>query len=186
MAKLIYSGIMSLDGYTADREGSFDWSAPDDEVHAFVNEKESTIGTLLLGRRMYEESRYWETARDEPGQSAAGKDFADLWLSADKIIFSTTLETVTTARTRIEKSLDLDAVRRLKESSDRDLSISGPTLAREAILGGLVDEFQLYLNPVVVGGGLPYLPDGANLSLDLQEEHRFSNGVLFLSYRPTT
>jgi len=186
MAKLIYSGITSLDGYTADEDGKFDWSVPDEEAHAFINDLERPVGTLLLGRRMYEVLRSWETVHTQPDQPPHILDFAALWRAADKVVFSRTLETVSTAKTRIERDFDPDAIRRLKAELPHDLTIGGPDLAAHAIRAGLVDEWHLFLNPVVVGGGTPYLPDKVRVDLDLVDERRFRNGVVFLAYRTRT
>jgi len=181
MARLTYSAIASLDGYVADADGTFDWAAPDEEVHAFVNDLERPVGTYLYGRRMYEVMAYWETA---DGSTGITRDFAELWRSADKIVYSTTLESVTSARTRIERSFDPEAVRRLKASSGRDLSVGGPGLAAQAIAAGLVDELHLFLVPVLVGGGTRALPGGAaRVPLELVDEHRFGSGVVHLHYR---
>jgi dihydrofolate reductase len=180
MARLIYSSIMSLDGYIADGDGGFDWAAPDEEVHAFVNDLERPIGTYLYGRRMYETMRYWETAPTD----AVSLDFARIWQAADKIVYSTTLRAVTTARTRIEPGFDPDQVGKLKAAADRDLTVGGARLAGQAIAAGLVDEYQLFVVPAVVGGGTRALPDQVRLSLALAEEHRFGNGFVYLCYRP--
>jgi len=183
MAKLIYSALASLDGYTADESGNFDWAAPDEEVHAFVNDLERPIGTYLYGRRMYRVMSYWETAQTLPDESAAvGEDYARIWRAADKVVYSRTLDTVSSERTRIERDFDPQAVRRLKESAGRDIGIGGPELAAEALRAGLVDELQLFVNPVVVGGGTRALPDKLRLQLDLLDEQRFGNGVVFLRY----
>jgi dihydrofolate reductase len=181
MAQLIYSAIASLDGYVADDAGRFDWAVPDDEVHAFVNDTERPIGTYLYGRRMYEVMRGWETM-DTPEQSV-GRDFAELWRAADKVVYSTTLEAVSTARTRLERTFDPAAVRQLKATAGRDLSIGGPHLAAEALRAGLVDEVRLWLTPVVVGGGTRALPDGVRARLALLDERRFGNGFVHLHYR---
>ena len=182
MPKLIYSAITSLDGYVADRDGSFDWAAPDAEVHAFVNELERPIGTHLYGRRMYEVMAAWETMQtvDEP---PVMKDYAEIWQAADKIVYSTTLDAVSSARTRIERNFDADAVRRLKAASGSDLSVGGSGLAAHVIGAGLVDEYHLFLAPVVVGGGTQALPDGLRLSLELLDERRFRSGFVHLHYR---
>ena len=182
MAKLIYTAIMSLDGYIADTNGNFDWSAPDEEVHAFVNELEARSGTYLLGRRMYEVMAWWEDL-DTSGEPQAIKDYADIWHAADKIVYSTSLEQPSTARTRIEKTFDAGSVRALKESAERELSIGGAGLAGQAVKTGLVDEFRFFLSPVAVGGGKRFLPDGVGLQLELLEERRFGNGVVYVSYR---
>ena len=177
---LIYSAIASLDGYTTDVEGNFDWSAPDEEVLAFLNERERPIGTYLYGRLMYEVMRYWEDV-DLAGRSAGDRDFAGIWRSADKIVYSSSLPEATTARTRIERGFDPEAVRALKGRGD--VSIGGPTLAAHAIRAGLVDEYEFYVTPFVVGGGLAALPSGVRASLDLVDERRFASGVVYLRYR---
>lgn len=182
MAKLIYSGIMSLDGYVADAAGSFDWSMPDDEVHGFVNDLTQPVGTFLCGRRLFEVMIVWETL-DLTDQPPAMRDFAQLWRAADKVVYSTTLTDAVSSRTRIEPHFDPDAIRRLKASEDRDIAIGGPDLAAQAIRAGLVDEYQLFLSPVVVGGGKAFLPDDVRLSLELLDERRFANGVVYLRYR---
>jgi dihydrofolate reductase len=180
---LVYTGIMSLDGYVADESGSFDWSVPDPEVHAFVNDLERPIGTHLYGRRLYEVMRAWETmdTADAPPEIA---DYAAVWRAADKVVYSATLESVTTARTRLEPRFDVQELRALKQRTEGIISIGGPTLAAHAVRAGLVDEFHLFLSPVVVGGGTPYLPADARLGLELGRERRFANGVVYLSYRP--
>ena len=183
MAKLIYSAITSLDGYVADEKGNFDWAAPDEEVHRFVNDLERPIGTYLYGRRMYEVMVFWETGNTLPDQPPVARDFAEIWQAADKIVFSKTLEEASSARTRIERGFDAAAIRELKSSAERDLTVGGPDLAAQAIRAGLVDEYQLFLAPVVVGGGKPSLPDGVRLSLELVGEGRFGNGTVFLHYR---
>jgi dihydrofolate reductase len=184
MARLIYSAIMSLDGYTADADGRFEWAAPDEEVHAFVNELERPVGTYLYGRRMYETMRSWETAHTLAGQPPVALDYARIWQAADKIVYSTTLQTPDTARTRIEPDFHPDQVRKLKETADRNLTVGGPRLAAQAIAAGLVDEYQLLVVPAVVGGGTRALPDHVRLNLTLAQEHRFSRGTVYLCYRP--
>ena len=181
MAELIYSAITSLDGYIADESGNFDWAAPDDEVHSFVNDLERPIGTYLYGRRMYETMAYWETA--PAGQAPVAQDFADMWQTADKIVYSTTLEMARSSRTRIERRFDPVAVRRMKAAAARDITVGGPDLAAQAIRAGLVDEFHLFVAPIVVGGGKRSLPDGALLKLELTDERRFGSGVVYLRYR---
>jgi dihydrofolate reductase len=183
MAKLIYSAITSLDGYVADEAGNFDWAEPDEEVHAFVNDLTRPVGTYLLGRRMYEVMVFWETAHTLPDLPPFTRDFAGIWQAADKIVYSTTLETISSARTRIERHFDAAAVRRLKASVEQDLTVGGPDLAAQAIRAGLVDEYHLFLSPIVVGGGTPSLPDGVRVRLDLQDERRFGNGTIYLRYR---
>jgi len=183
MAKLIYGTISSLDGYVADSEGNFDWSAPDDEVHSFVNNLEREIGIYLYGRRMYEVMRYWETAPSGNGEPSAEREYAQIWQAADKIVYSRSLEKVATASTRIEREFDPQAIQDMKTAATRDISVSGPTLAAEALKMGLIDECHLFLSPVVVGGGLPALPDNVRLGLELLDERRFGNGVVHLHYR---
>jgi dihydrofolate reductase len=175
---LVYSALASLDGYIADTEGRFEWAAPDVEVHAFVNDLERGVGTMLLGRRMYEVLAVWETM-DEPEPEM--RDFAEIWRAADKVVYSRTLETVATARTRIEREFDPEAVRAMKVEGD--VSIGGPELAGHALRAGLVDELQLLISPILVGGGTAALPDGVRRELELVEERRFGNGVVFLRYR---
>jgi dihydrofolate reductase len=180
-AKLIYSAITSLDGYVADEEGNFDWAAPDEEVHSFVNDLERPVGTYLYGRRMYEVLAAWETM-DTIGQPSVIQDYAEIWREADKIVYSTTLETAASARTRIERSFDPDAVLQMKSSAGRDLSVGGPDLAAQAIKAGLVDELHLFVSPILVGGGKQSLPDNVRLKLELLDERRFGNGVIHLHY----
>jgi dihydrofolate reductase len=183
MAKLIYSAITSLDGYVADEAGKFDWAAPDEDVHRLVNDLERPVGTYLYGRRMYEVMAYWETAHFLPDQPPFVLDFAEIWQAADKIVYSKTLETAATARTRIERDFDPETVRQLKASAERDITVGGPDLAAQAIRAGLVDELQLFVAPVVVGGGKQSLPDHVRLKLELLDERRFGSGVVYLRYR---
>jgi dihydrofolate reductase len=183
MAKLIYSAIASLDGYVADEEGTFDWAAPDEEVHTFVNDLERPVGTYLYGRRMYEVMVYWETAHAVADQPPFSQDFAEIWRAADKIVYSRTLEAVSSARTRIERDFDPEAVRELKAAAGRDLTIGGPELAAQALEAGLIDELQLFLAPVVVGGGNRALSDNVRVKLELLDERRFGNGTVYLHYR---
>ena len=186
MARLIYSAIESLDGYIADENGNFDWAVPDDEVHAFVNDLERQIGTHLFGRRMYEVMVYWETAHMLAGQSAVELDYAGLWQAADKIVYSRTLETPSSANTRIERVFDPEAVRQMKATAPHDISVGGPDLAARAIKAGLVDEVHLFVAPIVVGGGTPSLPKNVRLELELLDERRFGNGMVHLHYRTRT
>jgi dihydrofolate reductase len=181
MAKLIYSALGSLDGYFEDADGRFDWAEPDQELHAFVNDLERPIGTYLYGRRMYETMAFWETAPTE-GEPDAFRDYAEVWMAADKVVFSRTLEAPITARTRIEREFDSDAVRELKRSSTTDLSIGGGEIAGLAIAAGLVDELHLFVAPVVVGGGKRVLPEGVGARLELLDEHRFEGGFVHLHY----
>jgi dihydrofolate reductase len=183
MARLIYSAITSLDGYVADEQGKFDWAEPDEEVHAFVNALERPVGTNLLGRRMYEVMSYWENPPMLDEQPAVVREFAAIWRAADKVVYSRSLKTVSTARTRIERDFDPEAVRRMKASAARDISIGGAELAAEAIKASLVDEVHLLLTPIIVGGGKRSLPDGARVKLELMSERRFHNGVVHVQYR---
>ncbi len=183
MAKLIYGAIASLDGYAEDSNGSFEWAAPDEEVHAFVNDLERTVGTYLYGRRMYETMVYWETALDIAGQPRVIVDFAEIWKAAEKIVYSTTLRAASTANTHIEREFDAAAVKRLKASSDRDITVGGATLAAEALRAGLVDELQLFVVPYIAGGGKRALPDGVRAELELRDERRFANGTVYACYR---
>jgi dihydrofolate reductase len=180
VANLIYSTIVSLDGYVADADGNFDWAAPDEDVHAFVNDLEREVGTYLYGRRMYEVMHVWQTMDGEPGVT---RDYAQIWQSADKIVYSTTLDEVSTPRTRLERSFDADAVRDFVAGAHRDVSVGGPHLASAALRAGIVDELHLFQNPVVVGSGNHFLPGGVHLGLGLVDEHRFANGVVYLRYR---
>jgi len=180
---LIYSTIASVDGYIADEEGKFEWAAPDEEVHAFINDRARPIGTYLLGRRMYDVLAYWD---DPPGldeEPAVVQEFTEIWRAADKIVYSTTLETPRTARTRIERTFEPEAIRQLKAESDRDLAVGGPDLAAEAIRAGLVDDYQLLVAPLIVGAGKRALPHDALINLELVEERRFGSGTVFLHYR---
>ena len=183
VAKLIYSPIASLDGYVADEDGKWDWSEPDEAVHAFVNDLARPVGTWLLGRRMYDVLVAWETIDDEQPEI---RDFAEIWRSADKVVYSRTLEAPSSARTRIEREFDPGAVRRIKDESERDLTVGGPDLAAQALRAGLVDEIQLFLSPIVVGGGNAALPGDVRVPLELLDERRFGNGVVYLRYRVTT
>ncbi len=182
MATLIYSAIASLDGYVADDEGNFDWAEPDEEVHTFVNDLERPVGTYLYGRRMYDVMVAWETMRTAD-QPPFIQEYAEIWRAADKIVYSTTLEAVASGRTRIERAFDPEAVERMKESSERDLTVGGPDLAAQAIAAGLVDECRLFLAPIVVGGGTQALPDATRWDLELVDERRFGNGMVHLRYR---
>ncbi|MFD5863760.1 dihydrofolate reductase family protein [Agromyces sp. NPDC127015] len=182
MAKLITGALASLDGYIVDADGAFDWAMPSAEVHAFVNDLERPIGTYFYGRRMYEVMSAWERLADDPRISDVERDYASIWGDTDKIVYSSKLEQVTTARTRLERRFDADEVARLKAAAERDLSISGPHLAAEAVRAGLVDELFVFVFPVVVGGGTRLLPDGVRLDLQLLEERRFDE-VVYLRYR---
>ncbi len=183
MAKLIYSAIASLDGYVADADGKFDWAAPDDEVHRFVNDLERPVGTYLYGRRMYEVMVAWERAHTFADQRPVMADYAAIWQAADKVVYSKTLETVSSARTRIDREFDPEAIRQMKAAVGRDITVGGPELAAQAIEAGLVDEFHLFVTPILVGGGKRWLPDHVRLPLELLRERRFGNGMVHLHYR---
>ncbi len=183
MAELVYAAITSLDGYIEDVDGNFEWAAPDEEVHAFVNDLERPIGTYLYGRRMYDTMHVWEHPETFAGDSAVGRDYATIWQAAEKVVYSSTLDAVVTERTRIERTFDVDAVRAMKTSATSDISVGGADLAAQALAAGLVDELHLFVNPIVIGGGKPALPDGVRVQLELLDEHRFAQGVVHLHYR---
>ena len=183
MARLTYTSIASLDGYVADADGDFSWAEPDEEVHRYVNQQEEGVGTYLYGRRLYETMAVWETddwLADEPPLL---HDYARIWRAADKVVYSTTLESVSTSRTRLERSFDPAAVRQLLDEADREVGVGGPTLAAAALRAGLVDECSVFVVPVVVGGGTPWLPAGLRLDLELTQERRFAGGTVLLRYR---
>lgn len=182
MSRLVYFAISSVDGYTADTSGGFDWAAPDAEVHAFVNDLERDVSTYLYGRRMYETMQVWQTFGDDPDESPEVVDFAGIWRNADKVVYSSTLAEPVTPRTTIHRDFDPDAVRALIADAPSDVGIGGPTIAAAALRAGIVDEVRLILVPVAVGGGTPAFPHDLKLGLDLQEERRFGNGSVFLRY----
>jgi dihydrofolate reductase len=183
MARLIYAAIQSLDGYVADEDGNFDWAKPDEDVHTLFNDLERQAGTHLYGRRMYETMVVWEMIDTGPSQPPVIRDYAEIWRAADKIVYSRTLPAVSSARTRLEREFDPEAVRRMKARAQRDITIGGPDLAAQAIRAGLVDEIHLVVVPVLVGGGLPSLPGNVWLELELLAERRFGNGMVYLHYR---
>jgi dihydrofolate reductase len=184
MAMLTYSALMSLDGYVEDERGKFDWAAPDDDVHAFVNELERSVGTYLYGRKMYETMVSWENLPTPSTQPPSIREYAEIWQSANKIVYSKTLDAVSSAKTRVEREFDTEAVRELKARASSDLSIGGAELAAQAIAAGLVDEYHLFLVPVLVGGGKRALPeDGVRVNLELLDERRFERGTVYLRYR---
>ncbi len=180
MGALVYSAITSVDGYVEDADGNFNWAAPDEEVHAFVNELERPIGTYLYGRQLYETMSYWETAVE---LSPVAQDYAEIWQAADKVVYSRTLETVSTAKTRLEHDFAPAAVLELKQSSPTNLSIGGANLAGQALTAGLVDEIHLLLAPVIVGGGKPALPPGLTTRLELTSQQHFPSGFAHLHYQ---
>lgn len=182
MARIVYTATTSLDGYVADATGSIDFTAPDDAVFAFISEREQPIGTYLYGRRMYETMRFWERGGDGPGDLPAFAAYARLWRAAEKVVFSTTLDAVDTARTRLLRSFDAETVTSLRDAAPRDLSVGGATLAGAALRLGLLDELRHYVKPVIVGGGTPWLPADVRARLDLLEEHRFTSGTVYLRY----
>jgi dihydrofolate reductase len=186
MAKLLYVMNASLDGYIADEDGKFDWGAPGEEYYSFISDLLRPVGTYLYGRRLYEMMAVWETDPAAAAQSPGTREFAESWQSADKVVYSRRLEAAGTTRTRIERGFDPEAVRHLKAAAEGDLTVGGPTLAAEAITAGLVDEYHLFVWPVVVGGGKPLFPNKARLQLELLEERRFGNGVVYLRYRTQT
>jgi dihydrofolate reductase len=186
MSRLIYSAIASLDGYIADEDGNFDWAVPDEEVHGFINDLDRQVGTYLYGRRMYETMVGWETDPTLAQKSPLMRDFAEIWQAADKIVYSRTLEAVSTARTRMERDFDPEAVRKMKASAGRDMIIGGADLAARAFEAGLVDECHLFVAPIVVGGGKRSLPDGVRVKFELLDERRFEGGMVYLHYRTRT
>ncbi|MDZ4169499.1 MAG: dihydrofolate reductase family protein [Coriobacteriia bacterium] len=183
MGRLVYSMMQSLDGYVSDTTGKFDWAEPDEAVHRFANELQRTIGTNLLGRRMHEMMSAWETLGTRDDEPDYIREFGELWRASDKIVYSSSLDSVDTARTRIERKFEPHVVQRMKDELADDISVSGPTLAATAIAAGLVDEYQLFVVPVVVGGGQRCMPDGVRLDLRLVDQRRFDNGTLYVSYQ---
>jgi dihydrofolate reductase len=183
VAKLIYSAFTSLDGYVADETGNFDWAELDEEVFAYINSRERRNGTYLFGRKMYETMAVWETPDVIPHPTAAMLEFVPIWQAAEKIVYSTTLQTVSMAKTRLERTFEPDVVRELKAGATRDIGIGGPALAAHAIRAGLVDEYHLLVAPVIAGGGNPYLPDKVPVKLELLDERRFDNGMVYLRYQ---
>jgi dihydrofolate reductase len=183
MARLTYSTTASLDGYIADEDGKFDWARPDEEVHTFINDLARPVGTYLLGRRMYEVLAYWDDPPAPAEQPSFEQDFAEIWQAADKVVYSRTLEAAGTARTRIERDFDAEAIRQLKAQSGREVAVGGPDLAAQAIRAGLVDDYKLFVVPVVVGAGKQALTHDGRIDLELVDERRFGNGTVFLHYR---
>ena len=183
MAKLIYVANVSLDGYIEDAHGRFEWTEPSDEGFTFITDLVRPVGTHLYGRRLYETMAVWETDATLAAQSDPMADFAKVWQAADKVVYSTTLQDVSTARSRLERSFDPDSVRDMKRSATGDLTVGGPNLAAHAFKGGLVDECHLFICPVLVGGGKPALPRDTRAELELVDERRFTNGVVYLRYR---
>jgi dihydrofolate reductase len=183
MAKLIFVANTSLDGYTEDKDGKFDWTEPSDEYFRFITNIVRTTRTHLYGRRMYEAMRVWETDPNLAAESPLRRDFAEIWQAANKIVYSRTLETTSTRKTRLERTFDPEAIRQLKATSEHDILIGGPELAAHAFRAGLIDEYHLFLIPILVGGGKSALPADVRLELELLEERRFGNGTVFLRYQ---
>ncbi len=183
MAHLIYSAISSLDGFIEDRDGNFDWAMPDEEVHTFINNLERSVGTYLLGRRMYEIMMVWETDPNLAAESPLMQDFAQIWQAANKIVYSRKLATPSTRNTKIERTFDPEAIEELKKTVQHEIAIGGAELATHAFRAGLIDECHLFLIPIIVGGGKPSLPDNVRSELELLEERRFGNGTVYLRYR---
>ena len=186
MAKLLYVMNASLDGHIADEDGKFDWGVPDEEYYSFINDLERPVGTYLYGRRLYELMAVWETDPAVAAQSPGTREFAEMWQSADKVVYSRTLAAASTTRTRIERDFDPEAVRQLKAAAERDLTVGGPALGAQASTAGLVEEYHLFVWPVVVGGGMPFFPTRVRLQLELLGERRLGNGVVYLRYRTQT
>ena len=183
MAKLIYDAMTSLDGYVADETGNFHWTELDDEVHAIINNREGRIGTYLFGRKMYETMAVWETPEALPPMTPTILEYAPIWQAAEKIVYSTTLQTVSTAKTRLERKFEADVVRELKAGATREVAVGGPALAAHAIRAGLVDEYHLLIAPIIAGSGNPYLPGKVRVKLELLDERRFDNGMVYVRYR---
>lgn len=183
MADLIYTANVSLDGFTEDEDGSLDFAAPEDDFFAFITGLERSAGTYLYGRRMYEAMAVWETDSGLGAQSELMADFANMWQAADKVVYSTTLEDVATAKTRLERSFDADAIRTMKASATGHLTVGGANLAGQAFEAGLIDECRLFIYPVLVGGGKPAFPRHVRVNLDLIDQQQFRGGVIYLRYR---
>ncbi len=182
MGKLIYGFNTSLDGYIEDSAGTLDWSVPDEELHRFWNVFESSIGTHLYGRKLYETMRYWETAHEDPDQPPVALEYARIWQAIDNVVYSTTLDAPSTGRTRLERTFDAASVARMKAESAADISIGGAELAAHAIRAGLVDEYHTVVVPVILGGGKRWLPDDVRIDLELIEERRFPSGAVYVAY----
>ena len=183
MGRLIYAALTSLDGYVSDENGNFDWAAPDEEVHAFINDLEQPIGTYLYGRKTYETMAVWETPETIPDRTSAVLEFARIWQAADKIVYSRTLRTVSTSKTRLEREFRPEAVRELKSGATRDIAVAGPTLGAHAIRAGLVDEYHVFVAPIIVGSGNTYLPGNVRVRLELLDHRGFDNGMVHVRYR---
>jgi dihydrofolate reductase len=183
MAQLIYIANTSLDGYTEDRDGKFDWIAPGDEYYRFISNLVREAGTYLYGRRMYETMMVWETDPNLAAENPLRRDFAEIWQAANKIVYSRTLPAASTRKTQLEPDFDPEAIRQLKETVEQDILIGGAELAAHAFRSGLIDECHLFLIPIIVGGSKPALPNNIRLELELLEERRFGNGMVYLRYQ---
>jgi len=183
MADLIYVANTSLDGYTEDKDGKFDWTDPGEDVFRFITNLLRPAHTHLYGRRMYETMMVWETDPNLAAESRPNRDFAEIWQAADKIVYSRTLETISTRKTQLERTFDPEAIRQLKKAAEDDILIGGPELAAHAFRAGLIDECHLFIVPLLVGGGKPALPGDLRLQLELLEERRFGSGKVYLRYR---
>jgi dihydrofolate reductase len=189
MGKLIYLITTSLDGYATDKDGNFDWAAPSEEVHAFVNDKLRNVGTILMGRNLYETMKVWEDIPTEgvggimDGPSQAMNEYAKIWHNANKVVYSTSLSEVTIANTTIEQSFDLARIQEMVAESDKDFDIGGPQLAAEAIKAGIIDEYHQIIAPVMIGGGTHWLPKEVKAELQLVDVQKFENGFVHLKYR---
>jgi len=183
MAKLLFTAITSLDGHYEDERGAFDWGTPDEEVFGFINDLERPIGTYLYGRRMYEAMVFWETAQSLVDHQSPEQDFTETWQAVDKVVYSKSLSTVSSAKTRIERNFDSKVIQEMKSMKVCDITVSGPNLAAQAFPAGLVDECQFFLTPVVLGGGKPSLPNDIRFECELLNERRFGSGVVFVHYR---
>jgi dihydrofolate reductase len=183
VAKLIYVSNVSLDGFIEDEHGRFDWAEPTDEYFAFVTDLVRPVGTYLYGRRLYEAMAVWETDPALGAISELRADFADVWQAADKIVYSTTLDAVSTARSRVDRRFDPDAIRAMKDTVSRDLTVGGANLAAHAFSAQLIDECHLFVGPAILGRGKPGLPRDRRIDLELLEERTFDNGVVYLRHR---
>jgi dihydrofolate reductase len=183
MARLIYASNMSVDGFTEDKRGAFDWAPPDDDVFAAITDRMASAGTYLYGRRMYETLALWETEPALAERSDLAARYAEVWQAADKVVYSSSLTAPSTANTRLERHFDPSAVHALKAAASRDVLVGGPNLAAQALVAGLVDEVELFVWPFVLGGRNPALRTDVSAELALIDEHRFNSGVVQLRYR---
>lgn len=182
MGRLVYTSIGSLDGFIADVDGEFDWSAPDEEVHAYLNERDRRVTAELYGRRLYDVMKVWETFGTGADASEVERQYGAQWRSRPKVVYSRTLTQVDTAHTELRREVDIPELRAVVDAAEGDVTIGGPELASHALRAGVVDVVEYYANPVVLGAGTPWLPAGLRLELRLAEQHAFSNGVVHLAY----